>query len=460
MKEKHGHKTKYVVMTEGIIWKQLIAFSMPLLAGNLFQQLYNTVDSIVVGNFLGSEALAAVGTSNPLINLIIGMFMGIATGSGVIISQYYGGRQADKLHWAVHTCIAISLIGGIFLIGAGVLFSPVILELMGTPEEVMVNSVIYLRIFFTGSLFNLLYNMGSGVLRAVGDSKRPLYYLCISSVVNVILDLVFVVVCNMGIAGVGYATIIAQAVSAVLVIVTLTKTDEIYRLEISKIRIDKRMMVRILKIGIPSGIQQSIISLSNVIVQANINNYGALAMAGFGVYSKLDGFATLPLQSFCMASTTFTGQNIGARQPERVKKGIGEGIAISLVYTIAVSILLITKGDSVLRIFTSSEDVIRYGHAALAIILPFYSVLAVHQILMGSFRGAGKAMPTMMISVGNMCILRMIYINLLVPFFPSFEAVMWCYPITWVTTALMDIIYCFKARWLPGYKKTYKEKSR
>ena len=259
-------KTKQVIMTEGVIWKQLLAFSMPLLVGNLFQQLYNTVDSIVVGNFIGSEALAAVGSSNSLINLIIGMFMGIATGAGVIISQYYGAKDDQKLHWAVHTCMALSLIGGTLLIVLGVLLSPLILKWMGTPEEVMPNSVAYLRIFFCGSLFNLVYNMGAGVLRAVGDSRRPLYYLCVSSVVNIILDMVFVVVFHMGTAGVGYATVIAQAVSSVLTVRTLMKTEDSYRLVPSEIRIDRRMMKRILKLGIPSGIQQSIISLSNVIV--------------------------------------------------------------------------------------------------------------------------------------------------------------------------------------------------
>lgn len=334
-------KTKQVIMTEGVIWKQLLAFSMPLLVGNLFQQLYNTVDSIVVGNFIGSEALAAVGSSNSLINLIIGMFMGIATGAGVIISQYYGAKDDQKLHWAVHTCMALSLIGGTLLIVLGVLLSPLILKWMGTPEEVMPNSVAYLRIFFCGSLFNLVYNMGAGVLRAVGDSRRPLYYLCVSSVVNIILDMVFVVVFHMGTAGVGYATVIAQAVSSVLTVRTLMKTEDSYRLVPSEIRIDRRMMKRILKLGIPSGIQQSIISLSNVIVQANINGFGAAAMAGYGAYSKVDGFAMLPLQSFCMASTTFTGQNIGAKKAKRVKDGMFQGIAISLIYTAFISVILI-----------------------------------------------------------------------------------------------------------------------
>lgn len=450
---KEGQKTKTIMMTEGVIWKQLLAFSMPLLVGNLFQQLYNTVDSVVVGNYIGSEALAAVGSSNSLINLIIGMFMGIATGAGVIISQYYGARDKEKLHWAVHTCMALSILGGILLTVLGIAASPVILEWMGTPAEVMDSSVVYFRIFFGGSLFNLVYNMGAGILRAVGDSKRPLYYLCVSSVVNIVLDLVFVVQFHMGVAGVGYATVIAQLISAVLVMAALIKSQDEYRLELSKIRIDMRMMKRILKIGIPSGIQQSIISLSNVIVQANVNSFGAEAMAGFGAYCKIDGFVMLPLQSFCMAATTFTGQNVGAGNIPRVKKGIFQGMAIGAVYTAVMSAALFFGVDGVLGIFSSDAAVIDYGHKTMYLLLPFYMTMTVHNILMGSFRGAGKTMVSMLIGVGNMCILRMIYINIFVPFFPSYEAVMLCYPITWITTMLMDIVYCVRAPWLPKIKK-------
>ncbi len=438
-----------MLMTEGVIWKQLLLFSFPLLIGNLFQQLYNTVDSIVVGNFIGSQALAAVGSSNSLINLIIGMFMGIATGAGVIISQYYGAADEKKLSWAVHTCIALSLIGGVLLSILGVVLSPFILKWMGTPEDVIDNSVIYFRIFFSGSLFNLLYNMAAGILRAVGDSKRPLYYLCVSSVINIVLDLVFVVTFSMGIAGVGYATIIAQAVSAALAIWALMGTKDIYRVELKKIAIDRRMMKRILTIGIPSGLQQSIISLSNVIVQANINAYGSAAMAGYGAYNKIDGFVMLPLQSFCIAATTFTGQNIGAGRKDRVRRGIFEGFAISFIYTLILSPVLFWKTRDLLQIFSSDPEVLNYGVTVFKILLPFYCLLSVHQILMGTFRGAGKTMVTMIIGVGNMCVLRMIYINGLVPFFPSFEAVMLCYPITWTTTALMDVLYCWKGKWMP-----------
>lgn len=454
---KKLHREKSISMTEGVIWKQLLFFSVPLLIGNLFQQMYNTVDTVVVGKFIGQEALAAVGSSNSLINLIIGMFLGIATGAGVIISQYYGGDDKQKLHWAVHTCIALSMIGGVVLTIIGVAASPLILRWMKTPPEVMTNSVVYFRIFFAGSLFNLVYNMGAGVLRAVGDSKRPLIYLCISSVINVVLDLFFVINLKMGVAGVGYATVIAQAVSSILVIRALVKTDDSYRLELKKIRIDKRMMKRILKLGIPSGIQQSIISLSNVIVQANVNSYGAAAMAGFGSYSKIDGFAMLPLQSFCMAATTFTGQNIGAGKIDRVKKGMKQGMAIAFIYIGLISVFLYFGSEYILSVFSGEPDVIRYGKTTMNILLPFYGTMAIHNILMGSFRGAGKTMISMLIGVGNMCLLRMLYINLLVPFFPSYEAVMWCYPITWISTVLMDIIWSVKAKWLPVQQKNIEQ---
>lgn len=439
-----ARKTKSILMTEGVIWKQMIAFSIPLLIGNIFQQLYNTVDSVVVGNYIGSAALAAVGSSNSLINLIIGLFMGISTGSGVVISQYYGAGDEEKMHWAVHTAMTLSMIGGTLLIFLGIVISPMVLRLMGTPEEVMPNSVLYLRIFFCGSLFNLVYNMGAGILRAVGDSKRPLYFLCVASILNIVLDLLFVVVFHMGVAGVGYATITAQGVSAAMVLAVLIKSREIYRLIPSKLRIDVRMMKRILYYGIPTGIQQAIISMSNVIVQANINSFGATAMAGCSSYMKVDGFVMLPLQSFNMASMTFTGQNIGAQKMDRVKKGIVQGIVISFIYTVVVSVPLYIFSGSILKIFTSDQQIIYYGVRMMHICLPFYLMLSVHQVLSGALRGAGKSIVTMMISVGNMCVLRIIYLFIFVALIPEIETVMWCYPVTWVTTLACELLYMWK----------------
>ena len=305
-------REKKITMTEGSIIKSIMLFSIPLLIGNLFQQLYNTADSVIAGNFIGKEALAAVGSSNSLINLIIGLFIGISTGAGVIIAQYYGAKDEEKMQWAVHTSMMLSIIGGILLTFIGVFLSPQILKAMGTPPEVMEQSVIYLRIYFMGSLFNITYNMGAGILRGVGDSKRPLYYLCITSAVNILLDILFVVVLRMGVKGTAIATVISQIISAVLVVWTLCRDDDIYRMYFRKLRIDVRMMKRILAMGIPSGLQSAIISFSNVIVQSNINSFGANAMAGTSSYMKIDGFVILPIMSFGMAAMTFTGQNIGA----------------------------------------------------------------------------------------------------------------------------------------------------
>ena len=291
--------------------------------------------------------------------------------------------------------------------------------------------------------------MAAGILRAVGDSKNPLYFLAASSITNIILDIVFVVIGGMGVEGVAIATVIAQALSMVLCLRTLSKTDDIYHLDLKKISLNKSMVRMILTTGLPTGFQHSIISLSNVIVQANINAYGAMAMAGFGSYIKIDGFAQLPMQSFCLAATTFTGQNIGARKPERVKKGIKENIIICLIYVGFVSAILYIFAPQLVSIFSTEPEVIRYGTITMRMIIPFYTVLPIHQVLMGTMRGAGKTMYSMAFSVGNMCVLRMLYINLLVPLFPSYEAVMLCYPITWIGTTLMDSLYIWKGNWLP-----------
>lgn len=448
VKSEHKKSQKSMLMTEGVIWKQLILYSLPLLIGNLFQQLYNTVDSIVVGRYIGSGALAAVGSSGALINLIIGMFMGIAVGAGVIVSQYYGAGSADKMGWAVHTSTILSVIGGVLLTVAGVIFAPFLLKWMKTPQEVLPDAILYLRIFFLGSVFNLVYNMGAGILQAVGDSKRPLYYLCVSSVVNIVLDIYFVRSLLMGVDGVAYATIISQLVAAVLTIAALMRTDGIYRLELKKLRLDVRMMKRVLKLGLPSGVQQSVISLSNVIVQANVNVFGPMAMAGFGAYNKIDGFVMLPVQSFCLAATTFTGQNIGAGKTERVRQGMKQGIFISLLSTVVISVVLFFETGTFLEIFSKDAGVIHYGNVAMLILMPFYVIISIHQVLIGTLRGAGKSMETMLISVGNMCVLRVLYINFLVPYFPSYEAVMWGYPITWTTTVLMDYFYMKSGKWL------------
>lgn len=441
-------KAKTQMMTEGNIIREIIVFSIPLLIGNLFQQLYNTVDSIVVGNFIGKEALAAVGSSNSLINLIVGLFVGISTGASVVISQYYGAKNKENIHKAVHTAMAVTLIGGVILIALGVLLSPTILQLMGTPEEVMKESVVYLRIFFWGSLFSAIYNMGAGILRGVGDSRRPLYFLCISSVVNIVLDLLFVVVFHMGVAGVAYATITAQGVSALLVLLTLTKDDDIYKLTWKDIKIHGRLLRQILTMGIPSGLQSAIISFSNVIVQSNINAFGADAIAGFSSYIKIDGFVMLPIMSFGMAAMTFTGQNLGAKKYDRVKKGAWKTLLLSVGYTLTATVLVLCFASQLLRIFSQDPVVNSYGRQVMYINMPAYILLAITQVLAGVFRGAGRSISAMVMMVSNMVGVRLLWIWIAGAIVPSFTTVMLGYGVSWATAALTTGLYAWKGNWL------------
>lgn len=444
-------KKQEVLMTEGNIWKQIIFFSIPLIIGNVFQQLYNTVDSIVVGNYVGKPALAAVGSSGSLINLIVGMFVGIATGAGVLIAQYYGGNKEEKLGWAVHTSIVLSVVGGFILTIAGLIFAPALLRLMGTPESVMSSSVSYLKIFFLGSVFNLVYNMGAGILRAVGDSKNPLYYLCVASVTNIILDILFVVVFHMGVEGVGIATIISQAVACGLVVIKLLRSKGAYRLNPKLLKIDKRMAMRVIAYGVPTGLQNSIISLSNVIVQANINSFGDAAMAGCGAYTKIDGFVMLPIMSFSMAIMTFVGQNIGAGKTERVKQGMRITNIISGGYVLIMSIFLFVFGNNLLSFFTEESNVIENGLIMLHILVPFYIVIAIVNVYSGAFRGAGKTFMSMIIMVGNLCGVRMVWIFIMMPVLHKLDTVLWGYPVSWITALFTIVIYAKKSNWIDRY---------
>ena len=307
-------------MTSGSITKLLIMFAVPLVIGNLFQQLYNTVDSLVVGNFVGSHALAAVGSTTSIINMIVMFFTGTSVGAGVVISRYYGAHDDEKLHIAVETTMALTFICGILLTGLGIWVTPYMLEFMSTPEDVLPSASVYLEIYFSGVFGLLVYNMGSAILRAVGDTKRPLYFLCLSSVMNIALDLLFVVGFGMAIEGVAYATIISQFISAALVLVVLSRSTENYRLTWRDLRIDKGIFKQILMIGLPTGFQQSLTSFSNVYVQSYINTFGSSCMAGWSSYSKIDQFVFLPMQSIGQASTTFMSQNLGAGNLPRAKK--------------------------------------------------------------------------------------------------------------------------------------------
>ena len=436
------------LMTSGVIWKELLLFSIPLLLGNLFQLLYNTVDSIVVGNFVGHQALAAVGASTPLINMLIGFFMGVAAGAGVLVSRFFGARKLEELHIAVHTFVAFTFLFVVLMMVAGITLTPLFLQWMGTPADIMDMAVLYLRIYFLGIIPTMLYNSGAGILQAVGDSRRPLCFLTVASVLNIILDLVFVIQLNMGVAGVAWATLIAQTVSCILVAVTLLRSKESYQIIPKKIRIDKPMLMQIVRLGIPSGLQQMIVSFSNVLVMSYVNRFGSAAIAGFSSANKFDNFLGLPVNSFMLAITTFVGQNMGANQIERVKKGITTCIFMGIGIVIAIGIPAYLFSDLCIRMFSQEADVIYYGSWMMRTLVPFYSILNVAQVLTGAVRGTGNTTVPMLVNVFYYCIIRQVFLAVAMMFVNSIVVVFWSYPLTWTLSAVTLFLYYQRGTWL------------
>ena len=439
-------------MTEGNIAKQLFFFSIPLILGNLLQQLYNTADSIVVGNFVGSNALAAVGSGTVLINLIIAFSQGTAVGAGVVIAQYIGAKHKEKLSEAVHTSVAIALIIGAALSLFGVLFSKTLLIWMKTPEEVLSESVVYLRIYFAGLIFNVIYNMAAGIMNAAGNSKRSLRYLAYASVTNIILDLLFVGLLKMGIMGAALATDISQLLSGVLSMLFLMRVNEDYKVTLKKIKLHKESAKKIIRVGLPTGLQNTVISISNVLVQSGINGFGATAMAGFGAYLKVDGFNILPVLSFSMAATTFVGQNYGARKVDRVKKGMWITLGMVTLYTIVTGALLLIFSHQIIRLFSADTAVIAYGADAMKYFCPFYFVLGILNCLAGTVRGTGKTMPPMIIMLISMCIFRIFWIQLALPRIGTIEGIYMLYPVSWAIGAAMMVLYTIWGKWIDPKK--------
>lgn len=444
---------KTTLMTEGNIWKQILFFSIPLILGNLLQQLYNTADTIIVGNFVGSEALAAVGSSGSLINLLISFCIGASAGAGVVIAQYYGANDKEKVQEAVHTTLAIAIVTGLILTVVGIMASPLLLRWMGTPEEVMGKSILYLRIFFLGLVFNVIYNMAAGILNAVGNSRRSLIYLAIASVSNIILDLVFVVGLKMGVAGVAIATDISQLLSSIFILRFLIKAEDNYRVDLRKIHWHVSMANKIIKIGLPTGIQNMVISFSNVLIQSSINTFGAKAMAGFAAYIKLDGFNILPVMSLSMAATTYTGQNVGAGKIDRVKKGMWVTLAMGIICTVATGVLILTFSHQIMGIFTRDPEVIEYAILAMKYFCPFYFLLSIMHELAGTVRGTGKTVPPMAIILIALCVYRVIWVQLAVPYFKTIRGVYIAYPISWAIGALLMVLYTWKGKWMPVIKE-------
>lgn len=446
-------RSSAVLMTEGPIWRRLVAFAIPLFLGNLFQQLYNTADSLIVGNFLGSNALAAVSSSGNLIFLMVGFFNGIAVGAGVVVAKYYGAKKFDVVERVIHTIAALGILCGIALTFIGILAAPQILVLMGTPENVLPNSVLYFRVYFSGSLAFVMYNFLVGILQSVGDSRHPLIYLIISSVINVVLDLLFVTVFHMGVGSAAFATIISQFISALLCLRQLMKSPEEYRLNLRHIRIDRPMLGQIISNGLPSGIQNSIISLANVVVQSNINKFGEMAMAGCGSYAKIEGFGFLPITCFAMALTTFISQNLGAREYERAKKGAVFGVACSLTIAELVGIVIFLLAPVLISGFNSDPQVISYGVAQARTVTLFYFLLAFSHCMAGILRGAGKSTVPMFVMLICWCMIRVTYITVTVHFLPNIRVIFWAYPITWTLSSISFLIYFLKSDWLHAFEK-------
>lgn len=441
------------LMTEGSIWKKIIAFAVPIFLGNLFQQLYNTADSLIVGNYIGSDALAAVSSSGNLIFLMVGFFNGIAMGAGVVIARYYGARKPKEVEKAVHTLVAFGLAAGAALTIIGVVLTPYILRWMGTPESVLPNSVLYFRIYFAGSMGFVMYNVFVGILQSVGDSRHPLIYLIVSSVTNIVLDLLFIAVLGMGVGAAAAATIISQFISAVLCFVRLTRTKEEYRVEVKRIRFDGSMMRQIITNGVPAGVQNSIIALANVVVQSNINMFGMTAVAGCGAYSKIEGFGFLPITCFAMSLTTFISQNLGAKQYERAQKGARFGILCSIITAELVGIGIYIFIPALVQAFDSNPDVIMYGTTQARTVTMFYFLLAFSHCLAGIFRGAGKSTVPMVVMLVCWCMIRITYITVAVKIVPVIRTVFWAYPLTWSLSSIIFLIYFLKADWLHNFDR-------
>lgn len=441
-------KTMENGITQGVIWKQLLLFFFPILIGTFFQQLYNTVDTIIVGQYVGKEALAAVGTTGTLINLLVGFFVGLASGATVIISQFFGGGDRENVSKAVHTSMALALCGGVVLMVVGLLTARPSLQLLGVPEEVMDGALTYINVYYAGMIACMVYNVGTGILRAIGDSRMPLYVLIVCCLVNIVLDLLFVVAFHWEVFGVALATVLSQVVSAVLILLRLMLTHDSYRVELRKIRFHMELLKNVIRIGLPSGLQSVLYSVSNLLIQASINSFGTDAIASWAAIGKIDGFIWMVMNAFGISITTFVGQNFGAAQYDRVKKGTRVCLLMTLGTTITLSVTLFAFMEPLLRFFTGDETVIRLGQDFLRVLAPSYFTFVFIEIFSGTIRGAGEALQPMLITCFGVCGLRVLWIVFAVPLHRTMQMVAMNYPVTWVVTAVVFIVYYTRMNWL------------
>ena len=440
-------------MTRGKPWRLITAFAIPVLLSQVFQQLYNTADALIVGRFLGDEALAAVSSSGTLIFLIISFFTGMSMGASVTISRYFGAGDYARVSRAVHTNVLLAILCGIVLTVFGVALTPTFLRWMGTDPDVLPEAISYFRYYFFGILAVVMYNTCKGIMNALGDSRRPLYYLILSSLVNIVLDLLFIAVFHWGVWSAAAATTISQAVSMVLCLIHLTKKGTIYQVRLRDLRLDREMLGQIFRYGLPSGVQNSVIGFANVIVQSNINSFGKLAMAAYGAYSKLEGFAFLPVTSFTMALTTYVSQNLGAGEYDRAKKGSRFGIITSLLLAELIGVLMYLFAPQLTAIFTETPEVIALGVEQARTISLFYCLLAFSHAVASVCRGAGKAFVPMTIMLVFWCVVRITYITTVMHFVHDIQYIYWAYPITWSLSSVVYLIYYHFSDWVHGFEK-------
>lgn len=440
-------------MTSGSVRRVIISFALPIFLSQTFQQLYNTADSLIVGNLLGKEALAAVSSSFSLIQLLTSLMIGVATGAGVVISRYFGAEEYDTVSDAIHTTVAFGLVAGVLMSIFGVFASPLILRLMGTAPEVLPNSIAYFRNYFYGALAVMMYNVFTGIMTALGDSRRPLYYLMFSSMLNVALDLVFIGVFHMGVGSAATATAISQAASALLCFLHLYRSDSLYRLQLRKIRFHRSLLKEIVRIGLPTGVQNSVISLANVTVQSHINSFGADMMAACGTYNKLQGFGFLPIVSFATALATFVSQNLGAKQYARAKEGARFGIISMLVLAEIIGIILAIFSPVFVSWFNSDPNVIHIAVTQSRIENMFFFLLAFSHAIIGVCRGAGKSGFTMWVMLSVWCLFRIIYVSIAMSIRHSYVLLFWGYPLTWLISSIIFLIYYKKSDWVHGFEK-------
>ena len=432
----------------GVIWKQLLIFFFPIVLGTFFQQIYNTADAVVVGRFVGTEALAAV---DFLMWVVTGISTGLTQGFSIQLSQYYGAREKQGLQNALHTAFAFSVVGSVVISVIGIWLSPMMLRWMNTTEEVIAPSTTYLRIYFAGIIFVFIYNVGSSILRAVGDSRRPLYYLIVCCFINILLDVVLVVFFHMGVAGAAIATVFAQGVSAVLVVLALCRSKDIFRLELKQVRFHRDALELLLKIGLPAGLQSVMYSASNIIIQTSLNSFGTNTMAAWTAYGKIDSFFWMVISAFGISITTFVGQNYGAGKYHRMRKSVRVCMVMAYISAFIVSGALILFANPIYHLFTTDQVVVDIGVHMIRFLIPSYAIYVVIGILSGALRGAGRVLIPMILTCGGVCMIRIIWLFAFVKSHPGINSIMLSYPVSWVITAVLFVIYYFRR--FPGIQK-------